>query len=333
MKKEIRNDAKAFIDQLNKPTLDFSTVDRNKTEKALKEIFRKEVGGNNLLHAYRGGVDLTEMFALVVEAVNTYNKETLELMLPFMEFIPLEWDEDLILDIVNPEIFDVLDTASGNGDVIMQALPEDGRVPVKTSAHVVKIYQGVREYLRTDGVKFTEMVIKISDSFAKNTKNRVGSVLFTTGQTQSHDIKEFTATSGYADTELREAISYVAGKNSVSQTIIKGTIEALINLTGTTISEVAKTDLYEKGICTYYAGHKLVAIDQFYDGATAQLPNDKVKISPITEDKFVKYVQRPMILAPKSWMDTNDFKQTYTAMTEDEILIASAKYTAVYDWS
>lgn len=333
---------KSIAKQLANPNVEVNfskdSDKRNELEAKIKDAFRKEVGDNKIATAIQKNKDLSKLFTIVTEEIDAYIEPSMSNLMDFVEPIPLAWGEDLVLEVTNPDLFKVIHTAAGNADVIEQHVPLNGKVPVETSAAVVKIVQGVGEYLKTDGQTFAEMIGRVAESFLQDRKNRVGEVFLTAGDTQAIDTKEFSASSSgtFADSELNEATQYVMNKNQTNEVLVLGTWTALNTISGNNtaiLPESAKEELYTNGFTRVRNGVRLVAVDQFYDGATEVLSNKEVRVIPAAEQQFVKYVYRPMLMGSKDFMDSADWKQRYFAYTEDEIMLASSDYQATYDWS
>jgi hypothetical protein len=243
----------------------------------------------------------------------------------------------MVLDITNPDLFKVIHTASGNADVIEQIVPANGKVPVVTAATTIRLVQGVREYLKNDGQTFAEMIGRIADSFLQDRKNRVGEVFLTAGDTQAIDTNEFsTSTGSFEVTEFNKATQYVMNKNQTDNVLVLGTWTALNTITGndtTLLSDAAKDEYRVNGFVRLFNGVTLVAVDNFYKGATEVLSNQEIRVIPASEQQFVKYFYRPMLMGTKDFMESADWKQRYMAYTEDEIMLASSDYQATYAWS
>lgn len=331
-----KTEIKFMADKLTNPTGKFSDdTTRDEMEAKLKEAFREAVGGDELTPKALATGALKEVFALVSDSVQTYIEVAMRNLEMFVEYRQIGWNEDLILEIENPELFDVLDTAAGNGDIIAQPIPETGKVPVATSAKVIKIVQEFRDYLATDGAKFTRMIARVADSHLQAKKEEVGSLIFSAGTTQAIDVAEYDTTGAFDNLELNKAITHVTAKNSVSNVLIVGTLTSLLEVKGDILSDSQKEDLYNNGVFRFYNGQTLVAIDQFYkNDDTFGIADKKLLVMPSESDQFIKIIQRGTpIFDENRWIDNKDWQHSYVYYVEDGTILASSRYGATYEWT
>ena len=192
-------------------------------------------------------------------------------------------------------ILTVSEVSNEHHNIFRQRLGEGQAFQLKVSKYAVKIYAELERFL-AGHIDWAKFVQKVYEAFDKKfngmifaTLNSVGSSLPAGGQW----VKTGPLTSGTKDT-LVELIDDVKTANG-TDVVIMGTKVALSKLAAlkevSWISEREKEERYTTGRVGLFEGVKLAEIPQVFadnDTTTKLIPNDKLWIMPVADNKFIK---------------------------------------------
>lgn len=193
-------------------------------------------------------------------------------------------------------LYVVADVSGDNHDITMQQLPEGSTFTVKVSAHAIKIGKDI-DLVLLGRIDYTEMVDRISKSFIQDIQQTTyDAVVSAADKLPSGDMFKKTGALSSATKEgFDELIENVSVANG-SDVVILGTKSALKKLTALAdvdwAAETQKQSIADTGRLGSYEGTALVEIPQKFKRGTFEklIPNNILYFMPVTEDKFVKFV-------------------------------------------
>lgn len=197
----------------------------------------------------------------------------------------------------------VMDVSGDNHDLTMQQLGEGKPYMAKVAAHAVKIGKDI-DLIILGRVDYTRMVEKVAEAFVNDVQNEVYTAFYAASDKlpAGNTFKKSGALSASTKANFDELIENVEVVNNAAVVII-GTKVALKKITALADVNWASSDqkdsIANTGRLGSYEGTILIEVPQRLKvganigslAATDKLiPNDKLLIMPVTEDKFVKFV-------------------------------------------
>jgi hypothetical protein len=178
-------------------------------------------------------------------------------------------------------------------DVTMQQLGVGEEFAVKCLNHAVKIGKDI-DLIILGRYDYAKMVRKVADAFVRDVQNEIYTKFYAASAKLPANFKK-TGTLGQATKAQFDTLIEDVQVNNDSDVIIIGTKVALKNITALADVNWASADQKESiantGRLGAYEGTVLLEVPQRLDvdGVTRLIPNNKLLIMPVTEDKFVKF--------------------------------------------
>ena len=182
-------------------------------------------------------------------------------------------------------------------DVTMQQLPEGEEFSVRCTSHVVKIGKDI-DLIILGRYDYNKLINKIADSYVKNIQDMIFADVYAASAKLPASMKKSGALGMATKANFDELIENVEIAND-SKVVIMGTKNALKKITALAdvdwANNAQKDAIVDTGRLGAYEGTTLVEVPQRLKIGTASttfeklLPNDKLLIMPVSEDRFVKF--------------------------------------------
>lgn len=274
------------------------------------------------------------------EVIETYimnrTSETLEKELQIAEYKNVGWGDKNEFILENPELFDVLVTAVGNGNVRRQRI-EDGSVSISTEPRIIRIFENFKRFM-AGRTNWTLMIEKVAQSYVKSIKEEVWAALYGAVSAGGSTVYNVAEVGGAVDLDnLDELIDHVQAANNGVDVVLMGTKAALRKIVGTTVAEVAIEDVYKTGVYQFYNGTPMLPIAQMHlaNSDTFALDNETVFVLPMGGEKMVKIVEEGEAIIGNFRPEDNirgDMSAEYVYYREVGVGIVTATKFGKYTW-
>jgi hypothetical protein len=192
------------------------------------------------------------------------------------------------------------DVSGDHHDVTMQQLAQGEEFPVRCTSHAVKIGKDI-DLIILGRYDYSKMVNKVAEAFVKNVQNGIFADVYAASAKLPASMKKTGALTSATKTNFDTLIENVEMVND-SAVVIMGTKTALKKITALADVDWAtneqKAQIVATGRLGAYEGTTLIEVPQrlkvgadlaTIDNTDLLLPNDKLLIMPVREDKFVKF--------------------------------------------
>ena len=208
-------------------------------------------------------------------------------------------------------VFTVADTAAGIKGVRRQRIAGGETVKVKTTMKMVRVYENLGRLL-AGRISFDKFVEGVADAFNKQimadaVKAIEGIAANTVGLSAA-----YAQNGSFDEATLLSIIDHVEAATGKTARIY-GTRTALRKVTTATVSDEAKSDLYNLGFYGKFNGTEMVALKQAHKPGTENFALNDSKLYIIAgDDQPIKMVNEGEgILISKDATDNNDLTQEY----------------------
>lgn len=140
----------------------------------------------------------------------------------------------------------VSDASYGVTGIRRQRLGRKEKYNVETTLKIVKVYDELKRLL-AKRINFNEFIKKVGDAFLKDRYNNIYTAFDGISATTRGLNSTYVKTGSYSEAELLTQIEHVEAANEAIATII-GTKTALRKITTASVSDEAKTDMYNMGL-------------------------------------------------------------------------------------
>lgn len=227
-------------------------------------------------------------------------------------------------------LFVVSEVANGVQSLRRQRLNGGEHVTVKTSLKAVKIYEELNRVL-SGRVDFNTFIDRVSESYKQQMRADIYNAWCTyVGNGSTY----FPVAGTYSEDGLLEMVNHVEAATGKSATII-GTKAALRKIKIDTVSDEAKSDMYNIGYYGKFNGTNCVKVNQIHKpGTTDFLLDDKKLYVIATDDKPIKVVTEgePTIILGNP-ADNADLTQEFFYGESYGVSIVMADQFGVYSMS
>lgn len=224
----------------------------------------------------------------------------------------------------------VANAADGIQGVRRQRLSNGESVSVKTSMKIVRVYEELSRVL-SGRVDFNDFINKVAEAFNKQIlADAYAAIASISAETKGLN-STYVKTGSYSEDTLIELIDHVEAATGKKATVY-GTKAALRKITTATVSDEAKSDLYNIGHYGKIAGTDMICLAQAHkaDGKTFALDNTKIFVIA-SDDKPVKMVNEGEgLMVEKSATENNDLTQEYVYAQQTGVGVICAGKLGVY---
>lgn len=239
----------------------------NDTQETLRKALIEANGGKTTLDIrdLRAG-RCEQVFAIVEELVNVISEEGLkgdEFFMNMVEDRNVALGDSPKFHIERECLFAVADIAEGTQGVRRQRIEAGQDITVNTQLHAIKIYEELNRVLagRIDFNKFVDLVSK---SF---TKDELDSAYAAFVGMFSKMTAPYIVTGSYEEDKLLDLIEHVEASTGETA-IIVGTKKGLRKIATATVSDEAKSDMYNLGYYGKFNGTNMVMVKQRHAAGT-----------------------------------------------------------------
>lgn len=296
-----------------KGTVDSNFADASKNSEALVEQLIDLNGGSkelNIKTFHRGN----PVFDIVEEIIPVIVHEGLtgdEFFFNLVDYRNIALGDDIDFWTEDKTEFVVADAAYGTQGIRRQRLGAMEKYNVKTQLKVIKVYEELKR-LMAKRVDFQTFVKKAGDAMIKEIRQDTYNV-FNGVTTATKGLNSTYVKAGsYSEDTLLELVEHVEAANQATATIM-GTKSALRKVTTATVSDEAKTDLYNMGYYGKFNGTNMIYLPQRHKAGTDAFLLDNSKLYVFAgEDKPIKCVNvGEGIMSVNDPLQTPDFTQNY----------------------
>ena len=216
----------------------------------------------------------------------------------------------------------VSDASYGVTGIRRQRLGKKEKYNVETTLKIVKVYDELKRLL-AKRIDFNEFIKKVSEAFIRDRYNNIYTAFDGISTTTRGLNSTYVKTGSYSEDELLTMIQHVEAANETTATIL-GTKTALRKIATATVSDEAKTDLYNMGYYGKFNGTNMVYVPQRHKVGTDEFLLNDNKIIIITGDeKPIKYVTKGEgILSANDPLQSADHTQNYLYAEEVGVSVA-----------
>lgn len=327
---------KELMEDINLASKGMSTkFSANELEGKLKEQIVALFGKDNPTYQdIKRNPNSGAFFALLEEFIGTAGSALLAETIPFAEIRNEAWGDDTVFEIENPELFDVVVVAKGNGNTRRQRI-DNKFVRIEKDAVSIKIFDNFKRFL-SGRVNWTAMVTKVAQSYVKDIQERVMTAFYSVAPVNGSAVFNVNDAGGFAIQSVRDMVDHVQAENQGAEIAIVGTRQALLKLAPVIATDEANKDLYEKGYYTTSEGYKLIPVKQMHtkNTFTFHLSNKQLMIIPMTEEKMVKIAEEGTPIIEDMPLNVNgDMSKEYLFYREVGVAVVSGTRFGKYTWS
>lgn len=315
----------------------YENYSSGETSEAIRNALLEANGGSTKLSIktfYRG----SQLFSLVEELIPTIIDEGFkddDALMGLIEYRNIaEGDEQEF--VINPDtLFIVADAASGIQGVRRQRIDNTSVVTVKTSMKMIRVYEELNRLL-SGKVDFNKFI----DNVAKSYKQKIYSDAYkaleaVTTNTQGFSLEYIVAsTKAKAEDALLALIEHVEAATGKTARIL-GTKAALRKVPNATLSDEAKSDLYNIGHFGKFNGTEMVSMRQVHKPGTNTfaLSDSKLYVTA-GDDKFIKVVNEGEgYIGDKEASDNNDLTKEYIYGQAAGVAVVASQKTGIFTFS
>lgn len=308
---EMKDIKKVAIDLMNgKVAGNFSTGD---AAESLRAALIAANGGSEKLN-YKTFHRGNELFDLVEELIEVAVEAGLTSDNPIFDLVEYKniADGDLNEFVTEGEAqFVVADAAAGIQGVRRQRISGGETVSVKTSTKIVRVYEELNRLL-AGKITFDKFIDGVAKAFDKQILADAYKALKGITANTVNLGSQYVISGSYSEDKLLTLVEHVEAATGKTARII-GTKTALRKVTTASVSDEAKSDLYNVGYYGKFNGTDMIALKQAHnaDGSTFALDNNKLYVIA-GDDRPIKVVNEGEgILIQKDAASNNDLTQEY----------------------
>lgn len=306
----------------------------NDTQETLRKALIEANGGKTTLDIrdLRAG-RCEQVFAIVEELVDVISEEGLkgdEFFMNMVEDRNVALGDSPKFHIERECLFAVADIAEGTQGVRRQRIEAGQDITVNTQLHAIKIYEELNRVLagRIDFNKFVDLVSK---SF---TKDELDSAYAAFVGMFSKMTAPYIVTGSYEENNLLDLIEHVEASTGETA-IIVGTKKGLRKITTATVSDEAKSDMYNLGYYGKFNGTNMVMVKQRHAaGTTDFILDDNTLYVFAGETKPIKRVtEGEVTMLMGNPMSNADLSQEFLMMKRTGMAVVFDRDFGVYKMS
>lgn len=273
------------------------TSPENYSSAQTSEVIRKALieanGGSNKINIknfYRG----SQVYSLIEELIPVIIDEGFkdeDVVFSLVDYRNVADGDEQEFVIEGNSLFVVADAAAGIKGVRRQRIDESQKVTVKTSVKIARVYEELNRLL-AGRITFDTFVDRLGKSFKQQILADAYKAIdaITTGTTGLDSTYVVASNAAGAEQALLSLIAHVEA--ATGKTVrVYGTKAALRKVPNATLSDEAKSDLYNMGYYGKFNGTDMVCLRQVHKpGTTTFALNDDKLFILASDDKPVKVV-------------------------------------------
>ncbi len=272
--------------------------------------------------------------------VTEFLRDTLPVSLteamPFMEQRNIAWGDEANFIVENPDLFQVVTTATGNGVVKRQRI-EDGLVTVTTQAKAIRIFENFKRAI-SGRARWSEMIAKVRDSYIQYVKELVLTALYASTPVNASATFNVHDSGGFSMASLRTLRDNVQAGNQGADVYYVGTRTAVAELAPITgkASQEANDDFYKQGYYTTAEGDRVVPLSPLHKANTFDmlLSNKQIFVMPVGASGMVKHVTQGTPLFFNKEIGANaDMSVEFLMYVEDGAAVVTTTRYGKYTWA
>jgi hypothetical protein len=288
-------------------------ADASKNLEALREALIEANGGNTTLDVktFHRGNECFQIIEEIIPMIIHNGLQGNEFFFNLVDYRNIALGDDIDFWKKNETNLIVADASYGVSGIRRQRLGNMTKYNVDTTLKVVKVYEELKRLLagRTD---FNEFISEVSKAMTKkvmdNTYTAFNGITAATAGLNSTYVPVGT----YTEDGLLDLVGHVEASTESTVTIL-GTKKALRKVTTATVSDEAKTDLYNMGFYGKFNGTNMIYLPQRHvSGTDTFLLNDNKIYVVGGSDKPIKVVNVGTgIMSANDPLQAADFTQNY----------------------
>lgn len=289
-------------------------ADASKNSEALIDALIEANGGSTKINPktfHRGNA----LFDIVEEIIPTITEEGLtgdEFFMELVEYRNLAEGDQQEFVLEDKSEFVVADAAHGTQGIRRQRLDAGESLKLTPQMKVVKVYEELRRLL-AKRVDFNTFITKVGKAMVQEFRNDIYTAFNGITSSTIGLNSNYVITGTYSEANLLTLIEHVEAANPGKTAKIVGTKTALRKVTTATVSDEAKSDMYNVGYYGKFNGTAMIMVKQAHKLGTDTFVLDDTKIYVIaSDDKPIKAVNEGVayISAPDP-MSNADMTQDY----------------------
>lgn len=256
----------------------------------------------------------TEMYSLVEELIPVIIEEGMKDDNPIMKLVEYknvaEGDVNEFYT-EDKSLFVVSQSANGVRDVRRQRIAGGTKVSVNTSMKMVRVYENLGRLL-AGRITFDEFVARVAESFKKQIMADAYNALEAITANTAGLNEKYVINGTYSEESLLELIDHIEASTG-KKAKIYGTRTALRKITNATVSDEAKSDLYNLGYYGKFNGTEMICLAQAHKPGSDEFMLNGDKIYVIAgDDTPIKMVNEGEgIMLESQATDRADLTQEY----------------------
>lgn len=317
------------------------TSPENYTKGQTSEVIRNALieanGGSNKINIknfYRG----SQVYSLIEELIPTIIDEGFkdeDVIFSLVDYRNIADGDEQEFEIEGKSLFAIADAAAGVKGVRRQRIDESQKVTVKTSMKIARVYEELNRLL-AGRISFDTFVDRLAKSFKQqilaDAYKAIDSIANdTVGLNSDYVVAANTTGAEAALLTLVAHIEAATGKTAR----IYGTKAALRKVPNATVSDEAKSDLYNLGYYGKFNGTEMVALRQVHKpGTTTFAMNDNKLFVIAGGDKPVKVVNEGEgLMIEGEATDNQDLTKEYVYGQPMGVGVACSEAMGVFTFS
>jgi len=273
-----------------------------------------ELNGNSAKLNPKTFVRGNQLYALVEELIPTIIDESLNDSNPVFQLVEYKniaaGDQNEFYT-EGEATFVVADAAAGIRGVRRQRIGDGQKVTVKTSMKVVRVYEALGRLL-AGRITFDKFVDGVAKSFTKQILTDAYKALNGITNATAGLNSTYVISGSFSESDLLNLIEHVEAATGKTAKIY-GTKTALRKITTATVSDEAKSDMYNLGYYGKFNGTEMYCFKQMHQAGTNSFLLSTNKVYVIAgDDKPVKMVNEGEgIMLSREAGENNDLTQEY----------------------
>lgn len=310
---------------------------KGQTSEAIRNALIEANGGSNKINIknfYRG----SQVYSLIEELIPTIIDEGFkdeDVIFSLVDYRNIADGDEQEFEIEGKSLFAVADAAAGVKGVRRQRIDESQKVTVKTSMKIARVYEELNRLL-AGRISFDTFVDRLAKSFKQQIladAYKAIDAIATTTVGLNADYVVASNVSG-AEDKLLELIAHIEAATGKTARIY-GTKAALRKVPNATVSDEAKSDLYNMGYYGKFNGTEMVALRQVHKpGTTTFAMNDNKLFVIAGGDKPVKVVNEGEgLMIEGEATDNQDLTKEYVYGQPMGVGVACSEAMGVFTFS